>query len=449
MTSRSCVICGEEESEQSSHIELPCWNHWVCKDDLADFFVRATENESLYPPRCCDEMLLLDQFEQHVPQDVQVDFMMKAQGEYQVMQKQVFIKIRTAILTNVFRFRVYCANAFCTVFLSPTGHITDPDTNITYAICEGTDCGKVTCVACRMLIVNGIKGHTCEVQEDELKFKETAKEQGYQQCSICSRTVELAEACNHITCQCGHSFCYVCGKDWSGLHGCPQYGRAMYDEEGYNQEGFHQKTGLNRDGLTRLQQRRRDRGEESEDEEEDDERENREEATHDWDVLQHLDEETRAVINMLPQNELQESLEMLRIQLMETQGITFDQPQPNQPEDDEPVEDDQDDDGRDGQDGEEENLEHGDGLDPNVQEQGEIEADDQMQEVTGDGGIPSLNTQFSLPQHVGSSGAEIENISGESAMANEQRSEHIAEGNLRRAQVPAEGHLEHGSYGAF
>jgi hypothetical protein len=87
MAPRSCVICGEEAAEQNTLIELPCWNHWVCKDDLADFFVRATENESLYPPRCCDEMLLLDQFEAHVPEDVQVAFLMKAQGEYQIMQK--------------------------------------------------------------------------------------------------------------------------------------------------------------------------------------------------------------------------------------------------------------------------------------------------------------------------------------------------------------------------
>ena len=89
MVNHNCLICSEEESEQSSHIELPCWNHWVCKDDLSDFFVRATENESLYPPRCCNEYILLDEFEQYVPQDVQVAFMMKAQGEYQILQKYV------------------------------------------------------------------------------------------------------------------------------------------------------------------------------------------------------------------------------------------------------------------------------------------------------------------------------------------------------------------------
>lgn len=61
---------------------------------------------------------------------------------------------------------------------------------------------------------------------------------------------------NVSSCHCGAEFCYVCGRQWVGhycTHGCPQYGRAIYDNEGYNQDGYHRDTGLNRDGLTRQQ----------------------------------------------------------------------------------------------------------------------------------------------------------------------------------------------------
>ncbi|KAF2689765.1 hypothetical protein K458DRAFT_400451 [Lentithecium fluviatile CBS 122367] len=374
MTNRSCIICGEEPSEQTTHIELPCWNHWVCTDDLADFFVRATENESLYPPRCCDAILLLDEFEQYIPQDTQVAFMMKEQGEYQILQK----------------YRVYCADTSCAKFLSPAGHIKDSDVNITYSICEGSDCGKATCVICKALLNDGIQGHTCEVPEHERKFKETAQQQGYKECFTCGATVELAEACNHITCECGSSFCYVCGKEWPGLHGCPQYGPANYDEDGYNQEGYHRDTERNRDSLTRLEQMQRDRGEEIDDEEDDEEREEREEDMPDWDVLQHLDAENRAVINSLPREERHETLQMIRIELMETRGITFNAPQHNEDDDDN---DDSEDGDRDEEEREDENPREELGREEEGREQDNVDqgtqdlphVDGEMQETAGEG----------------------------------------------------------------
>lgn len=80
---RECMICGEEQGEEMKLIELPCFNHWVCKDDISGFFQNATTNESLYPPSCCDEPILLDRYDQHVPQTVQLAFRMKEQENIQ------------------------------------------------------------------------------------------------------------------------------------------------------------------------------------------------------------------------------------------------------------------------------------------------------------------------------------------------------------------------------
>lgn len=202
-------------------------------------------------------------------------------------------------------------------------HIKDVDSNLVYAVCEAVDCGMVTCVPCKTLIRSGLRHHECKGQEVERVFQETAKKEGYKECFACGRTIELAEACNHITCQCGSSFCYICGKQWEGIHGCPQYGPAQYDDEGYNQDGYHRDTGLNRDGRSRVQQLQHERGEAGEDSDEDDDPDANE------DVLQHVNADRRAFINSLDPETREEALDLLRIELMETQGIFFGQPQHN------------------------------------------------------------------------------------------------------------------------
>jgi hypothetical protein len=55
------------------------------------------------------------------------------------------------------------------------------------------------CEKCQVVIVTALMEHKCEIPEIEKKFRLTAKEKGYQECQGCGSTVELAEACNHIT----------------------------------------------------------------------------------------------------------------------------------------------------------------------------------------------------------------------------------------------------------
>tara|TARA_R110002003_G_scaffold9_36_gene702 strand:+ start:31838 stop:32038 length:201 start_codon:yes stop_codon:yes gene_type:complete len=66
-------------------------------------------------------------------------------------------------------------------------------------MCEDEACSKLTCVGCKMLLENGTQNHVCKKNEEEEKFKQIATEKGYQECNVCGATVELAEACNHIT----------------------------------------------------------------------------------------------------------------------------------------------------------------------------------------------------------------------------------------------------------
>jgi hypothetical protein len=133
-----------------------------------------------------------------------------------------------------------------------------------------------------------------------------------------------------FSCDCGNDFCYICGKNWPGLHGCPHYGPATYDEEGYNQEGYHRDTSLNREGLTRRQEIMRRRELDGEEDDEDDEDDGEEDP--DWEVLQHLQPEQRVMINTLHGDDREDALDQLRIELFEQQGILFGQDPPPPPQ---------------------------------------------------------------------------------------------------------------------
>jgi hypothetical protein len=87
MEQKSCVICAGTEDEGEVLLAAPCGRHWVCKDDITSFFARATENESLFPPKCCNQIFLLHDYEESVDFDVAWDFQVKEQGEYSVLAK--------------------------------------------------------------------------------------------------------------------------------------------------------------------------------------------------------------------------------------------------------------------------------------------------------------------------------------------------------------------------
>jgi hypothetical protein len=69
--------------------------------------------------------------------------------------------------------------------------------------------------------------------------------------------------------------------------------------------------------------RRREEDEEDDDEEGEDE--DNEDEDPEWEVLQHLTPDQRALVNQLPHGPREDALDQFRITLFETQGITFDQ----------------------------------------------------------------------------------------------------------------------------
>jgi hypothetical protein len=40
----------------------------------------------------------------------------------------------------------------------------------------------------------------------------------WKRCPACRMFIEKTEGCNHMTCLCGHQFCFICIADWNEEH---------------------------------------------------------------------------------------------------------------------------------------------------------------------------------------------------------------------------------------
>ncbi|OCK85732.1 hypothetical protein K432DRAFT_399997 [Lepidopterella palustris CBS 459.81] len=278
-----CVICGDEEKEGFPLRQTTCGDHYMCDSCLEDTFGLAMRDEAHYHPRCCDDetaVLLIEDYEEYLPFELAFDYRVK-EREYSIQR----------------RFRTYCASRSCTRFIHPDNYQNEP---VNSALCDA--CGSLTCVNCKALIDPTAGIHECIVQEEDRQFKKAVQEHGYQECFNCGATIELTEACNHMSCDCGTEFCYVCGREWEGLHGCPHYGQPDYDEEGYNQDGFHKDTGLNREGRTRSEELGVHEENDEEDESDPDgDNEDEEEDEFAWQDIPGMTPEEREMARVLQQ----------------------------------------------------------------------------------------------------------------------------------------------------
>uniref|UniRef100_M4D7S6 RING-type domain-containing protein n=1 Tax=Brassica campestris TaxID=3711 RepID=M4D7S6_BRACM len=56
---------------------------------------------------------------------------------------------------------------------------------------------------------------------DDITLHRLARYKRWRRCQQCRVMVELAQGCNHMTCRCGHEFCYCCGGEYrEGQQSC-------------------------------------------------------------------------------------------------------------------------------------------------------------------------------------------------------------------------------------
>jgi IBR domain, a half RING-finger domain len=161
-----CVAC-REETEFVNAIRVPC-GHEYCRSCLEDLFKASMTDESLFPPRCCREPILMSIARIFLKNDL----------VRQYEKKKVEFETPN---------RTYCYSSLCSAFIS-TNHIDGE-------VARCPDCGHTTCTNCKG------RAHIGDCPNDTAlqQLLVVAQENEWQRCYSCSRMVELNHGCNHMT----------------------------------------------------------------------------------------------------------------------------------------------------------------------------------------------------------------------------------------------------------
>lgn len=164
---KTCVSCNEEVPYFSA-VYAPC-GHDYCKECAKIIFINSAREETLFPPRCCQQTIPL----------AAVDVYLTA--EFIEHFKEKSVEFQTAN-------RIYCPWPTCSAFIPPSS------INGEIAVCE--KCGYWVCTLCKGATH---QGRDCPEDASLKDLVQTAKGAGWQRCYHCNRFVELSHGCNHIT----------------------------------------------------------------------------------------------------------------------------------------------------------------------------------------------------------------------------------------------------------
>lgn len=167
----TCTGC-ESLFTRYQSFKAPCDRHYYCRECLANFFEYTIGDESLYPPKCCNQEIVFDNVKTLLDDKLVARYADK-KIEYDTDPDK----------------RIYCCGANCKTFVS--------ETNIQDEVATCPDCGKRTCTICKEAAHRG----DCPKDEDTQSLLELADNEGWQRCynTKCHHVVALTTGCNHIT----------------------------------------------------------------------------------------------------------------------------------------------------------------------------------------------------------------------------------------------------------
>ncbi|KAH9890897.1 hypothetical protein C8Q73DRAFT_734526 [Cubamyces lactineus] len=186
----SCTVCGDDI--EGTLVRLGC-GHTFDTGCVTEMFKRATIDESLFPPKCCQGSIDLSAVEQYL-QPTLIDVYKKKTREFTTAD------------------RVYCHEPACATFLGPATPEDAPET------LQCPECDAPTCASCKEQAHPGVPCHF----HAEDAVLDLGKAEKWQRCPSCKHLVELSIGCYHITCRCSTQFCYVCAALWKQCD-CPLF----------------------------------------------------------------------------------------------------------------------------------------------------------------------------------------------------------------------------------
>lgn len=168
----NCIAC-REMHHTSGCVYTPC-KHVYCPACIKQLFIRASRDESLFPPRCCLYVFPLIIIRQFVNQPLLEELLLKG-------------------LEHNSQERNYCGNQKCSTFLPLWKH------NLLEDIGECPRCEKQTHLLCGQL---DHPHHDCKQDHDKVQeLLDMGKKKDWRICNNCRNIVELDYGCNHMECR--------------------------------------------------------------------------------------------------------------------------------------------------------------------------------------------------------------------------------------------------------
>ncbi|KAF2422425.1 hypothetical protein EJ08DRAFT_571527, partial [Tothia fuscella] len=180
-----CVVC-QNRKPSDEIVVLDCGkdDHAYCHDCLRDLFESSMTDAELFPPRCCRKAIPTQKIGHLFTSDFRQRFM-----------------ARKAKLTS--SNPLYCSSKVCSKFIG-LEKVSNKN-----ATCP--DCKSITCTLCKGTAHSSL---SCPIDPDTQQVEELGKQEGWKTCPGCSNLIGHRFGCWHMTCRCGHQFCYLCTKKW-------------------------------------------------------------------------------------------------------------------------------------------------------------------------------------------------------------------------------------------
>ncbi|KAF5020892.1 hypothetical protein F66182_7044 [Fusarium sp. NRRL 66182] len=181
---QDCIICSE-----SAHVKVPCGCNY-CLSCFREAIRVGLRSQGEFPPKCCEPFTEATIALARSPALVHL---------FRQMQEEAQTPVPS---------RLYCHDGNCAAFIPP------------HRNGECLVCGLGTCDECGS---RAHPGQPCAEGHAEEDVWATMDANHVVNCPRCTTNIQLSEACNHMTCNCGKEFCFICGKTWHTCH-CPIYG---------------------------------------------------------------------------------------------------------------------------------------------------------------------------------------------------------------------------------
>jgi hypothetical protein len=163
---RRCESC-REDVKFFDVARLSC-RHEFCRACLEELFKMSMTDESLFPPRCCRQPIIM----------ANVRIFLRPELVRNFEKKRVEFETSG---------RTYCHSPRCSAFIDSS--------NIDGEVATCPECSLATCTICKEASHDG----DCPKDTSLQQVLDTAGEHGWQRCYNCWRVVELSYGCNHMT----------------------------------------------------------------------------------------------------------------------------------------------------------------------------------------------------------------------------------------------------------